>query len=1076
MSYTRLVCATAVAVIVIAGMALGQTESATITGKVTDTSSAAVTGADVELRSVERGTNQVVTTNGAGIYEFSSVQPGQYRMVVRHAGFREIDLLSFIVNVQDRLEENFRLQVGSVSESVTVSGSSALVNTESATVSTVIDRNFAENLPMNGRSFQTLIYLTPGVVPVAIGNSGYDSGQFSVNGQRAASNYWMVDGVSGNVGSSTSNQGQQIAGAVGTSSVLGGTNSLVSVDAMQEFRIQTSSFAPEYGRTPGAQISIVTRSGSNALHGSAFDYLRNDLLDANNWFNGYVNNPALPKARERQNDFGGTLSGPVLRNKTFFFFSYEGTRLRLPTTALSTVPSASARQSAIPAMRPYLNAYPLDPSQPDLGDGTAQFNSSYSDPATLDDYSIRIDHRLTDKLTLFGRYNNSPSMISQRGIGFNSLSTVDVNRIAAQQLTIGSSWMLSSRVMNEVRFNYSTTTASGGSRLDSFGGASPLQSLPLPNPFNASNASWGLVIGSLQHADLGEGILARNEQRQFNLVDNLTAQMGAHDVKVGMDYRRLTPVRDPNKYLQNVFFSDIPSADGGALFGKFLASQVGATFLFQNISLFAQDTWKIGPRLVLTYGLRWDTDLPPSTISGPTLLALTGFSGLGDLSQLAFAPAGRPLFKTSWGNIAPRIGAAYQLSQRQDWQTVARGGFGVFYDLASSETANLVSNTGYPFVGGFNFVSGGTFPLFPQAAAPPPIVPPSVTNPENISGFDPNLKLPYTLGWNVAVEQGLGSKQRLTLTYVGASGRRLIQSVGVVAPNAITSQAFLSLNGGVSDYNALQAQFERRLARNLQILASYTWSHSLDNGSAGSAGTGSNIPSSTQNLGNRGPSDFDLRHVFSTGVTYSIPGITHGKGINHVTSGWSLQSILQAQSARPVPIQDGNFFRLTNGFNPDIRPDITPGIPLYLYGTQFPGGRAINNTPGAVPGGCPNGSPSVGPFCDPPVDANFNAIRQGTLGRNVVRGFGLFQWDLGVHRDFAISESVKLEFRAEMFNFLNHPNFAPPVGDITSPDFGRSTEMLGQQLSGGSLGAGGFSSLYQIGGPRSMQMALKLTF
>jgi hypothetical protein len=177
-----------------------------------------------------------------------------------------------------------------------------------------------------------------------------------------------------------------------------------------------------------------------------------------------------------------------------------------------------------------------------------------------------------------------------------------------------------------------------------------------------------------------------------------------------------------------------------------------------------------------------------------------------------------------------------------------------------------------------------------------------------------------------------------------------------------------------------------------------------------------------------------------------------------------------------VPISDGNFFRLTNGFNPDIRPDITPGIPLYLYGSQFPGDKAINNMPGAVPGGCPNGSPSVGPFCDPPVDANFNAIRQGTLGRNVVRGFGLFQWDLGVHRDFAIYESVKLEFRAEMFNLLNHPNFAPPVGDITSPDFGRSTEMLGQQLSGGSLGTGGFSSLYQIGGPRSMQVALKLTF
>src|SRR5258708_5497915 len=278
-----------------------------------------------------------------------------------------------------------------------------MVNTESAAVSTVVDRQFAENIPLNGRSFQTLIQLTPGVVLTA--NNGFDTGQFSVNGQRASSNYWMVDGVSANIGMAASPvSGNGLGGALGSSSVLGGTNSLVSVDAMQEFRIQTSTFAPEFGRTPGGQISIVTRSGTNQFHGTAFDYLRNDVFDANKWFNGVniLNPTPLPKAKERQNDFGGTLGGPILKNKTFFFFSYEGLRLRLPQTALTFVPDASftpggttnSRQNAIPALQPYLNAFPLpnatspeifvpcypttDPTCPPSGEnatGSAAFNA-----------------------------------------------------------------------------------------------------------------------------------------------------------------------------------------------------------------------------------------------------------------------------------------------------------------------------------------------------------------------------------------------------------------------------------------------------------------------------------------------------------------------------------------------------------------------------------------------------------------------------------------------------------------------------------------------------------------------------
>src|SRR6202140_1107627 len=370
-----------------------QSPNGNINGLVSDPSSAAVVGAEIVAVNDVTGVQYTTKSNSEGIYVLPNLPPGPYRVQVSKIGFKTIIKPDIVLNVQAALSINFPLPVGATLETVTVEGGAALVNTENAAVSTVVDRQFAENLPMNGRSFQTLIELTPGVV-LTSNNGGSDNGQFSVNGQRAASNYWMVDGVSANIGTSASFGGNGVGGALGSFSALGGTNSLVSVDALQEFRIQTSTYAPEYGRTPGGQISILTRSGTNQFHGTAFDYLRNDIFDANNWFNGYINNPPLHKAEERQNDFGGTFSGPILRDRTFFFFSYEGLRLRLPEVALNQVPSLSARQSAIPAVQPYLNAFPL-PSLNGSDDpltGIAQFNASYSNSASLDAYSIRIDH------------------------------------------------------------------------------------------------------------------------------------------------------------------------------------------------------------------------------------------------------------------------------------------------------------------------------------------------------------------------------------------------------------------------------------------------------------------------------------------------------------------------------------------------------------------------------------------------------------------------------------------------------------------------------------------------------------
>ncbi len=1047
--------------------ALAQTELAGVYGRVTDPSGAVIVDAEVEIKNVETNVSVTVKTNQDGLYTIPSLHPGHYLINVRRPGFKSVTVTELTLNVQDNVVRNFALQVGSVAETVTITADDLHINTTDAAVSTVVDRQFAENLPLNGRSFQTLIQLTPGVVLTT--SNAYDSGQFSVNGQRATTNYWMVDGVGANIGVGSGNvPGNGIGGALGSFTVQGGTNSLVSVDALQEFRIQTSTYAPEFGRTPGAQISIITRSGTNQFHGTVFDYLRNDVFDANDWFNTSVT-PALHKAQERQNDFGGTFSGPILKGKTFFFFSYEGLRLRLPQTVLSSVPDLNARQNAVPAVQPFINAFPQPNGSANAATGVAQFNASFSNPATLDAYSLRLDHKFNDKVSIFGRYNYSPSELDQRGAPATALSAVELSRITTQTATVGTTWAVSPFVANDLRLNYSRTSAVTDARLDNFGGATPLGSLPFPSAFSGGNVGFFYFIISLQNGLRVGNQGGHNIQRQFNIVDNLSRQHGSHSLKFGVDFRRLSPVSDLPVYSQNDFFLRVPSAAAGQLLFSVVSSGRSAQPLFRNLGAFAQDTWRATPRLTLTYGLRWDIDFAPSTTSGPNIPAVTGFN-LNDLSNLALATAGTPPFSTPYGTFAPRFGGAYALRASEGWQTVVRGGVGLFYDLASSEVGNIVSLHAYPF-GASRFAFGGSFPLSSAAATPPAIVAPG-SGSGTVTAFDPNLKLPYTLQWTAALEQALGKQQAVSASYIGSLGRRLIQTAFVFSPNPSFAQAYLISNAGTSDYSALQIQFQRRLSHGIQALASYTWSHSIDTASAGSAlGSSANalVPAVNPNV-NRGPSDFDIRHAASAGLTYEIPIAGNAPGIvRGVLRGWSIQSVIQGRSAPPVNVDDSSLFFPT--VTTDIRPDLVPGIPLYLYGAQFPGGKAINNTPNQGGPGC------FGPFCPPPTDPMTGVpLRQGSLPRNFLRGFGAVQWDFGIHRDFPLRESLKLQFRAETFNVLNHPNFGSPIGDISNPLFGLSTQMLGRSLGGGNLGSGGLSPLYQIGGPRSIQLALKLQF
>jgi hypothetical protein len=986
----------ALAVVLCPPILRAQSTNASIIGRVTDPSKALIVGAKVAAVSSGTSFRYEAVTNGSGDYYLTNLPPGSYRIEIEKTGFKKLIKPDVFLHVQDTLEINFEMTLGPASQIVTVEAGAPLVNTESGTVSTVIDHTFVQNLPLSGRSFQTLIMLTPGVVVTATAFD--DQGQFSVNGQRADANYFTVDGVSANFGvTSYFPLVQAAGGALPALTVSGGTNSLVSVDAMQEFRIQTSSFAPEFGRTPGGQISIVTRSGTNAFHGTLFEYFRNDVLDADDWFANYNH---LPKPEERQNDFGGVLGGPIIKDKTFFFFSYEGLRLRQPSTQESVVPDSPSRPQVPASLQPYLNAFPVA-NGAELGAGLAQFNASYSNPSSLNAYSARVDQVVNSKISLFGRYNYSPSNFSDRGpLGppFTVLSETEPISSSVQTLTVGLTELIKPEISNDLRANYSNQRVSERYALDNFGGAVPLSdSLLFPSPYSSANAALEFYVAG---AGLyGEGKLATDEQRQVNVIDTLSVTRGSHQMKFGVDYRWLSPFSSPFQYRQFAEFSGVtcpapPTScsgyafNGTAAFAEASAYQSDA-LLSRNFSFFGQDTWKITPRLTLTYGSRWDINPP---LKGKNL-ANDPFTvtGLNDPVTIALAPRGTPLYQTTYGNVAPRVGMAYQLGGWTNWTAVLRGGFGIFYDLG---TGSL----------------GGTSSYFP------------------------------------------GNSRTVALTYIGAVGRDLLRVTNLFNPNQNFGQVNLTDNTATSDYQALQLKFERRLSRGLQALASYTWSHSIDISSTDASSNYLSTPSSVANPNiDRGNSDFDIRHAFTAGVTYNLPSPESNKIAHGAFGGWSVDSFIFARTAPPVDVLSGIVY--ADGIALYPRPDVVSGVPLVLYGSQYPGGKAFN--PAA--------------FTPPPTG------QQGDFGRNVLRSFAAWQADVAFQRQFQLTEKVGLRFRGEFFNLFNHPNFGPPDNNITDKLFGQSTQTLASSLGSGGAN-GGFNPLYQIGGPRSIQLAIKLVF
>jgi len=1011
-------------------------------GAVQDPSRAVIPKASVEFRNQDTGIRRNATTNGNGLYHIIGMDPGKYDATVQAHGFKTLTREHVVFQVGDKSQIDFQMQVGQAAETVTVDGSGLQMNTTDGSVSTVIDRQFVANMPLNGRSFQDLISMTPGVVtasPQINSSTAGATGDFSINGQRTEANYYIVDGVAANVSAGgTAAPLNAAAGVVGATSALGTTQSLLSVDALQEFRVESSSYSAEYGRSPGGQLSFVTRSGTNSFHGSAYDYLRNGWFDANDWFNNHLNQP---KQQLHMNDFGGTVGGPLWiphlyqgKNKTFFFGSYEGLRMTQPVaSSVQYVPDMYMRQQAPAAIQPLLNAFPLPtPNGVDYGTSQApnlaQFFQGYSVPARIDSTSVRLDHTFTPALSAFFRFADTPSSADSR-----TLSLLTSGNVNTQTYTFGTTYTLSPSMTNQFRLGYSQSHSGSITATDSFGGATPADLVNVMTSRSGftgqdQRASLLVSISGIGFANLNT-VLGKADQHQWNLTDSLDVVHGRQHWKLGADFRQIYNLLTSAPIYVTGTYSSTKSVLTNVADSASFIKNLPTSPVINQFALFVQNDWRVSSRLALSGGLRWELAPPPHNDGSPQPYTLSG--NLNDPKSLTLAPSGTPLWHTAWYSFAPRLGIAWQAHTQAGWATVVRAGGGVFFD-----TSNQIGTQ--PFTGfGYSRTASYSKIALPFTQAQQNISVDATPPYNNIYTFPSHLQLPYTLEWNTSVEQQFGEKNVATISYVGSEGRRLTgrQQLSLATFNPSLGTV-LYLRSVTSDYSALQVKVQRSVSKGLNALVAYTWSHSFD--------YGSNFASLPLTRGN---SDFDVRNNVQGGLTWELPHAKVSGIMARALNDWALDGRLIARSGFPITLAGNTLIDPTTGSRYSTNVNLVANQPLYLNSNQYPGGRVVNRAAFQLPTGT-----------DP-----------GNAPRNFVRGFGETQVNLAVRREIPISEHTHLQFRAEEFNLFNHPNFGyvdPVLADAT---FGQATAMLNRSL-------GTVSSQYQQGGPRSMQFSLRLSF
>ncbi|HEX3251244.1 MAG TPA: TonB-dependent receptor [Pyrinomonadaceae bacterium] len=995
--------------LVFAGAVFAQSNTGSITGVVTDANGAVVPNATVTV--TNQGTNEkrTVQSDGEGRYEVPGLPTGVYTVESTSTGFQATSIKDLRLAVGEKARADITMNVGGVDATVTVAGQTRL-DSETATVSDTIATERISDNPVNGRDFTGLLATVPGSVQTT------NQFQTSINGipSTFGGSSVLVDGID--------------AGRVdlnGTSNVLGRIESRVnrvSMDSIQEVQTLEQNYGAQYGQAIGAVINPITKSGTNDFHGSVFEYFRNEALDARDFFAG--------KQKFRLNQFGGNVSGRLIRDKLFFFTNYEGVRQTRGTTFTSLVPTASFRSTFAPSIAPVLATIPL-PSAPffPAGSNAADpnlgiFSIQKDGDLREDTGSVKIDWLHTQRSQFSVRYNiNDSRTTTPYGVGTDQ--TAD-GTLRVQLFKASHNYTFTNNTINEFAFGINrnvTDVGAGPSTLPRFDLSFVDQAIAVPGPAQFKQFRTGTV---------------------YQFLDTLSTIRGNHSLKAGIDFRlnRRSARSDTQETLTffglNDFRDNVP----------FIVSRGGNPLLDyanENYSFFIQDDWKAHPRLSLNLGLRYDV----SSVSREKEGRLQNF----DLNTLTFTPLDQKLHDVDKNNFGPRFGFAFDVFG--NGKTILRGGYGIFYDR------DLPASFGSPQANTFPTLSVDLFTalfvcgIFPQYPVDPAAYACAVPNAFHI---EKDLQTAMAQHWSFNIQHDLGFAT-LQVGYVGNHVTHLLTN-GVVTPrninrrDPVTQVRPLSSNFGdifvvgdypQSNYNAMQVTLRRNFAKGLRFNANYTWSHAIDD----VVGFFKDYQDENNARAERASSDQDVRHNFTMDAGYDLPlrdWLNGGPG--WLVDGWQLNTITQIRSGLPVNVtRQGGVF---GGFS--FRPDVVAGVDTR----------------------CPNYSVpecqfNVAAFSNP-GDGVF-----GNAGRNILRGPGFAQVDFSVFKNTRLTERSSLQFRAEIFNLFNHANFADPSGGLVRGDnnslrptafFGQSISTVGNQL-GGLLG---------FGGPRQIQFSLRYLF
>ncbi|MHB8753921.1 MAG: TonB-dependent receptor [Candidatus Acidiferrales bacterium] len=957
--------------------------TATLQGTVTDTSNAAVPGAKVVAHNQNTGVDRTTETDQTGGYLVSGLLPGVYQVQISASGFQTSVIKDLTLDVATTVTEDMQLKVGQVTEEVTVTGGTPLVDSSTVAVSQVITQKTVQEIPLNGRHFLDLAILTPGTMtppqngflvdPLqGLGSLGIDTA-----GQRETTTNLLVNGI--NLNDEVQNQ----------------ATFQPSIDTVSEFKIDNSTFPAQYGRNSGAIVNIATRSGTNRYHGEAFDFLRNNYFDARNFFNP-VGQPQSPLNR---NDFGGDVGGPIKHNKAFFFLSYEGVRQLHALNLVTPVPAQGTTSSdatvnnllkLLPAPTGTLNGQPAffgatnAPVNEDIGTADASVNLTQNDELH-GYYAIEKDHRFEPTSG-----TNLPGFGDTRD-GFRQLLTISENHIFSPNLT------------NQVNLGFNrlhiTFLPNDSSLTPSSLGINLPPGVPQVGIPSIIIQSLGLEFGNPTGEPQGRG------DTTVGLTDTVSWLRGRHSFDFGGDISRFYNNNIGNNVGQFVYSSLTNFLNDQAATFSTTQGNSDNRVLMPSWGLFAQDSFKWKPNVTINLGVRYDWNSTPSEATNrisefdPTTDAMVQV-GTGGLNQP---------FQTNNKNFQPRVGIAWD--PWGDGKTSVRAGYAL---LTQQPTTNIISSGNPPFA----------IPLFASSNPSNITLENPPANPRTVSPFTiaPNYHDAYAQDWNLTIQRELTNTLGIQVAYIGSKNTHLQQEVnlnqplvigGIYQPKSTApfpnfSEIAQVTSNGNSNYNALWVTLHKQVTHGFEFLTSYTYSKSLDYSSLDFP---NNLPQDSNNLRNEyGPSDFNATNRFVFSGFYSLPF----KG-NRAVTGWQLAIVSQAQSGNPLTA----YMTGVSGLFPGVT--IRPNVSGHIQVTGNPANWITN--------------PSV--FSSPCTGSGSTlACSPGNEGRNTIIGPSFVNTDFSLIKDTKITGRVKSEFRAEAFDIFNHPNFGDPNLNVGSSTFG----------------------------------------